>query len=227
MTDNPPYYLKSGAHVMISGATGAGDEKGGKTALANWWFSNLVNRHDKPDIGVFYNPKGEGFVRGKTVRSLSELKDSLKEGRRVFDYRPNRVAIEHARLIRFLRSIRGEKVVVHDEVIQYAESDMLEWILRQGGNIGNSERWRSGNIMNLVTTQHPWDIPESLGNNIPIVVWVGPTTKESDRYFTALGVSGAYDDVAENTGPHKWSVVDGGEYITTHDPVPASYAGKG
>lgn len=223
---DPPYYLKSGAHVMISGATGAGAEKGGKTALANWWFSNLVTRHDEPDIGVFFNPKGEGFIRGKTVRSLPELKDGVEDGRQLFDYRPTRVGTAHARLIRFLRSIQGGKVVVHDEVVQYAESEMLEWVLRQGGNISNSDRYRSDNIMSIVTTQHPWDIPENLANNIPLVVWVGPTTKESDRYFNALGVSSAYDDVAQNTGPHKWSVVDGGEYITTHEPVPASYAGE-
>ena len=38
------YYLTDGAHVLISGATGAGDEFGGKSVLANWWFERSYAR---------------------------------------------------------------------------------------------------------------------------------------------------------------------------------------
>lgn len=223
-----PHYLR-GPHSFISGLSGAGADKGGKTALGNWWIYNAVNNHQHPEIGVFFNPKAENFIKGRTARSLADIRDGLVDGHRVFDVRvpegADTVSV-HERLIKFLRSIDGTKIVAHDEAYQYGDSDMLEWSLRQGGNIGDSERWQSGDMQSLVITQHPWDIPEKVAQNAPVKVWVGPAVGESDRYFSAMQIGSAKDKIRQHTGPHKWSVIDGGEYVETNPPVPDEYAGE-
>jgi len=83
------YYLTDGAHCLISGATGAGDDYGGKSVLANWWFQQSVER-GWHDVGVFFDPKGLGYVSRsddvRRVRTLKGLAQSYRAGYRLFDY---------------------------------------------------------------------------------------------------------------------------------------------
>jgi hypothetical protein len=217
------YYLTDGSHVFVTGATGAGDKFGGKTVLANWWFDRAVSTGTH-DMGVFFNPKGHSFVKGSLVRSLGDLVYCYQQGDRLFNYVPSgdSVASQHDKLIRTLRKASGTKIVVHDEAHEVASSEMLDWCFRQGGNVG-SQRFKTGDIRSIAVSQHPWDIPESVAQNAPLKVWVGPTTPESKRYFDTMQISDAYAEIPE-TDPYYWTVIDGGEVVSTNKPVGEAWA---
>lgn len=216
------YYLQNGAHVLITGATGAGDKYGGKTVLANWWFTESM-KSGTYDMGLFFNPKGHNFVRGETVRSLTELVRSYAAGTRMFDFIPRDSVKDHNDVIRTLREVPGDKLIVHDECHEVSDSDMLDWCYRQGGNIGNGSRFASGDIRSIGVTQHPWDIPESVTNNAPLVVWVGPRTQQAKRYFQSMQITGAYEAIGE-VPPYHWSVIDAGEFVETNAAVPDRFS---
>jgi len=221
------YYLTDGSHVLVSGATGAGDDYGGKSVLGNWWFRQSVGR-GWHDLGVFFNPKGLGYVSGgdvRRVRTLRGLAQSYRAGYRLFDYYPKDGGTEqsHGRLIDMLRNLPGEKIVVHDEAQQYKEADSLNWCLAQGGNMANSSE-KTDDIRSLVVTQRPWNLSEELRANMPLKIWVGPFGNEAEHFFSAERMDRAAEKVAENTAPYHWSVTDGGDYVETNAPVPEKYA---
>lgn len=225
-----PYYLTDGAHALISGATGAGSEYGGKSVLANWWFQQSVSK-GWHDLGVFFDPKGLGFVAGddvRRVRSLKGLAESYRAGYRLFDYYPQAsgddLEDEHSRLVEMLRQLGGKKILVHDEAQSYAATDnSLEWCLSQGGNMSNSSE-ATDDIRSLVVTQRAWNLPEILRANLPLKVWVGPMGNEARKFFKSEQMTRAAEKVEQHTGQYRWSVTDGGDYVTTHDPVPEEYA---
>jgi len=217
------YYLQNGAHVLITGATGAGDQYGGKTVLANWWFTESC-RSGQYDMGLFYNPKGHNFVRGVRVRSLAELVQEYRDGTRMFDYVPSNDSVsEHTDIVATLRQVPGDKILIHDECHEVAKSDMLDWCYRQGGNVGNGSRFATGDIRSIGITQHPWDLPESVSNNSPLIVWVGPKTQQSKRYFQSMQIQGAYDQIGD-VPPYHWSVIDAGEFVETNAAVPEEFS---
>jgi len=217
------YYLQNGAHVLITGATGAGDEYGGKTVLANWWFEQSV-KSGQFDFGLFFNPKGHNFVRGVTIRSLEELVQEYQSGTRMFEYIPRRdSAAEHAQLVETLRQVPGDKILIHDECHEVSDSEMLDWCYRQGGNVGNGSRFATGDIRSIGVTQHPWDLPESVTNNAPLMVWVGPKTQQSKRYFQSMQISGVYDEIGD-VPPYHWAVIDAGELVEINKAVPEEYS---
>jgi hypothetical protein len=217
------YYLTNGAHCLLTGATGAGEEYGGKTVLGNWWVT-MAMKNGLHDMGLIFNPKGHQFVRGETVRSLNQLVTAYREGSRLFNYVPTAdSAAEHDKVLLALRQTPGSKIVMHDEAHEVADSDMLDWCFRQGGNVGNGTRFRTGDIRSIGVTQHPWDLPESVTNNCPLLCWVGPKTAQSKKYFQAMQIQGAYDEIP-NTDPYHWSVIDAGEYVDTNAPVPERFA---
>ena len=224
------YYLTDGAHVLISGATGAGDEYGGKSVLANWWFQESVDR-GWHDLGVFFDPKGLGFVQGgdvRRVRTLKGLAESYRAGYRLFDYYPrssgDELEDEHGRLVEMMRQLPGRKIMVHDEAQSYAGTDNeLESCLSQYGNMSNSSE-PTDDIRSLVVTQRAWNLPEILRANLPLKVWVGPMGNEARKFFQSEQMSRAGDKVEQATGRYRWSVTDGGDYVTTHEPVPGEYA---
>ena len=217
------YYLQNGAHVLITGATGAGDEYGGKTVLANWWFTESC-RSGHYDMGLFFNPKGHNFVRGVRVRSLAELVSEYRDGTRMFDYVPSSDSVtEHTNIVETLRQVPGDKILIHDECHEVAKSDMLDWSYRQGGNVGNGSRFGTGDIRSIGITQHPWDLPESVSNNSPLIVWVGPKTQQSKRYFQTMQIQGAYEQIGE-VPPYHWSVIDAGEFVETNAAVPEEFS---
>lgn len=217
-------YLTDGSHVLISGATGAGDTYGGKSVLANWWYDNSV-RQGWHSLGVFYNPKGLSYVRGVTVRGLDDLARHYREGARLFDFRPdsNYGADEHKPLIDMLRELPGSKIVVHDEAQGYSDSDGLAWCLSQGGNLGSSEA-TSDSIRSMLVTQRPWNLPERMRAEAPLKIWVGPATSEGERFFSVENMKPAYERVKDNSGKYRWSVTNAGEFVETNQPVPEEYA---
>lgn len=217
------YYLNNSAHMVVTGATGAGDGFGGKTVLANWLVEQSYT-NGLVDMAVFVNPKGHRFVRGTEVRSLRDLVETYRSGDRLFNYVPKTdTAAEHEQLIRTLRKVPGEKIVAHDEAHEVSESKMLDWAFRQGGNVGTGSRFKTGDIRSIAVTQHPWDLPESVAQNAPLLVWVGPKTPQTKRFFDSMQMGSAYEEIPD-APPYHWSVVDGGEYVETNAAVPEEYA---
>lgn len=225
MTDR--YYLTDGAHVLIAGATGAGDDYGGKSVLANWWFHNSVEK-GWHDVGLYFDPKGLQNIKGKDsdstpYESLRGLAEGYQSGQRLFHFRPSDAERDHSRVMQWLRQLPGKKIVVHDEAQSYKDAESLDWYLSQGGNLeGGSEP--TGDIRSLVVTQRPWNLPEELRANMPLKIWVGPTGSEFRSYMDAERMKRAGERIAEHTGPHKWSVTDAGDYVHTNPPVPEGYA---
>jgi hypothetical protein len=210
---NDMYYLTDSGHVLVSGSTGARDDYGGKTVLCNWWFSKLVEEGWR-DMGVFINPKGHSFVRGRTVSTLKGLAESYRAGNRLFDFRSD----DPDSAIQTLRQLPGEKVIVADEAQSYRKSEQLNWVLSQGGNLD------SGSIRALVVTQRPWNLSEELRANMPVKIWVGPVTPEGEKFFQVEQMRGEIDEVRANAGAYKWAVTDAGQYQHTNPPVPEAYA---
>jgi len=235
-------YLTDGSHVLIAGATGSGEQYGGKSVLANWWYNQSV-RQGHHDLGVYFDPKGLSFVRKRADATVSCIKgkgnekgiaDYLKDdveqhGRnyvdnRVIQYVPdyNSIEHEHERLTAFLRQLTGGKIVVHDEAHEYADS--LGWYLSQAGNLDNSESETTDSIRSLAVTQRAWNLPDSHRANLPLKIWVGPMGSEGRRFFQSEQMKRAGELVQEHTGQYRWSVTDAGDYVETNGPVPEKYA---
>lgn len=219
-----PYYLTDNTHVLIAGATGAGRKYGGKTVTANWWVTRAVESGEH-DVGLFWNPKGQSFIRGRTVESLKGLAESYRAGYRHFDYRPahGHEVEEHGDVVAFLRNVPGNKIVAHDEAQDLRDADSLDWCLSQGGNLRDSD-FTTGDIRSLVLTQRPWNLPEELRANMPLKVWVGPFGQEARRYFRDEQMREAAEKIEQATGQYRWSVTDAGDYVETHAPVPEEFA---
>lgn len=219
-----PYYLTDGSHVFITAPTGAGAKFGGKTVLSNWWVQRAVES-GWFDLGLVFNPKGHAFIDGQQVKSLKGLAQSYQAGYRRFNYIPfDDVEAEHTQVMETLQQLPGKKIVAHDECHEYGDSEMLDWCFRQGGNVEDSVKFDTGNIRSLAISQHPWDLPEGVTNNVPLFVLVGPPTQQAQRYFDVMQIGGAFDAIPDDLEPYCWSVVDGGEYIRSHAPVPEEYA---
>jgi len=211
------YYLTDGGHVLIAGATGARDDYGGKSVLANWWYSELVEKGHR-DVGLYLNPKGHSFVEGAHGRSLSELAEAYRRGKRrlSLDVQAPDAAIG------FLEELIGREgssaVAVLDEAWAYAGSQKVNEAVRQLGNLDG------GGIRSLVVSQRAWDLPDAVLNSCPVKVWVGPLTSEGKRYFETMGMSEVGDALDGRMGAYQWAVVDGGELQEINDPVPEAYA---
>jgi hypothetical protein len=212
-----PYYLTDGGHVLISGATGAKAEYGGKTTTANWWFEQSVEKgwHDQ---GVFINPKGHSNVRGQSVSTLKGLAESYRAGHRLFSWEgaADADAVDH--VVGFFRHLSGETIVVFDEAQSYRDSDGLNWVLSQGGNLD------SGSFTALVLTQRPWNLSEELRGNLPVKIWVGPITSEGRKFFEVEHMKRVASQLAGEMEPYSWAVTDGGDFQHVNPPVPEAYA---
>jgi hypothetical protein len=216
------YYLTDFSHMAIVGATGAGDKFGGKSVLANWMYEQSVQT-GFVDLAVYFNIKGHSFVRGTKCYSLEDLVKAYNAGKRLINFVPtDPIPPKHARVIDAMRKVSGEKLFVHDESHLFDESPQLNWCFRQGGNVG--EKYRTGNIRSIAVTQHPWDLEQSLRNNTPLTVWIGPKTAEAKRYFQSLQLEATFRDIPDDLEPYHWCVIDGGELIDINSPVPSEYA---
>lgn len=216
MTDR--YYLTDGGHVLISGATGAKETYGGKTTTANWWFTQSVEQ-GWHDVGLFINPKGHRFVNGKNGQSrpystLKGVAQGYRAGSRLFSVETS----DPDPYIQFLRQLPGEKIVVFDEAQSYRDSETLDWVLSQGGNLDG------GSFTGLVLTQRPWNLPEELRANLPVKIWVGPITSEGRKFFEVEHMRDVARQLEGEMEPFHWAVTDGGEFQHVNPPVPSSYA---
>jgi len=219
-------YLTDGSHVLIAGATGSGEQYGGKSVLANWWYNQSV-RKGHHDLGVFVDPKGLSFVRKRadsTVSTLEGFAKAFDAGARVIQFCPDYRSLEHdhTRLTAMLRQVSGSKIVVHDEAHEYGDS--LSWYLSQAGNLDNSRSETTGSIRSLCVTQRPWNLGENLRANLPLKVWVGPMGSEGRRFFESEQMRQAAEQVEANTGQYRWSVTDAGDFVETNEPVPKKWA---
>lgn len=216
------YYLTDFSHMLIVGATGAGDKFGGKTVLGNWLYHNAV-QSGFVDIGIFFNVKGHNFIRGTKCYGLKDVVEAYNTGSRLINYIPrDNVMVEHSRLVEVFRKVSGSKIFVHDESHVLEDSKELDWCFRQGGNVG--EKYRTDNIRSIAITQHPWDLEQSLLNNTPLTVWIGPKTAEAKRYFQTMQLERTYEEIPEDLDSYHWCVIDGGELVTINAPVPQDYA---
>ena len=211
------YYLTDGGHVLISGATGAKEDYGGKTTTANWWFEQSVERgwHDQ---GVFLNPKKHSNIRGRTVSTLKGLAESYREGYRLFDWQGAVDEESVDAIVQFFAELSGETVIVFDEAQSYRDADGLDWVLSQGGNLD------SGSFTALVLTQRPWNLSEELRANLPVKIWVGPVTSEGRKFFEVEHMKRVGQQLKDEMEPYHWAVTDGGEYQHVNPPVPGEYA---
>jgi len=206
------YYLTDGGHVLIAGSTGAKDEYGGKTTTANWWVDNSVSK-GWHTAGVFINPKGHNSIVGQTVSSLSGLAQSWRSGYRQFDVRTD----TPGPYIEVFREMGVSCIWAFDEAQMYRDSEQLNWVLSQGGNLD------SGSQRALVLTQRPWNLSEELRANLPVKIWVGPVTPEGVTYFENEKMGSEIQKVKQDMKPYHWAVTDAGEYQHVNPPVPESY----
>jgi len=207
------YYLADGGHVLISGSTGAKKGYGGKSVLANWWFSLLVEKGHR-DLGVFINPKQHGFVRGQSVSTLKGFAESYKAGNRLFNVR----AESPDEWIETLLHLEDDAVVVFDEAQSYGGSEALQDTLAMYGN-------RDGaTIRGIVVTQRPWNLSEELRANMPVKVWVGPITNEGESFFDTEKMQTIGQELKGEMEPYQWAVTDAGELQEVNAPVPEEYA---
>lgn len=219
MNDEVSRVLSDDTHVLIAGITGTGREYGGKSVTANWWFERSVQQGHH-DWGLFYNAKGDTFVKGAQASSIPGAAELMENGHNTINYvpearDPEAIEAEHNRLMTFLDNLSGSKIVVHDEAPWY-DGDSLWWATAQGGN--------AADMRCIVLGQRPWDLSESVLANCPVKCWVGPLTTEGRRYLKVMGMAAAADDIEANTGKHKVNVTVGGAYVGTFGPVDGDYA---
>lgn len=205
------YFLTDGGHVLIAGATGARDDYGGKTVLANWWADQLVELGHR-QVSLFVNVKEHSFVRGREVSTLRGAAQSYRAGYRRFDWRGN-----PADGAQWAEELPGEAVIVWDEAWDYSDSETLHAALRMWGNQPESTR-------SLVVSQRPYDLSQDIRNNTTITVWVGPVTNEGEQFFDSMKIPDVSDRLKGEMKPYHWAVIDGGELQEVKRPVPEAYA---
>ena len=204
------YYLTSGGHVLISGATGAGDRYGGKSSTAHWWIENLIS-NGWIDSAFVVDP-GNGPYQYQEYQTLRGMAQAYQSGARRFSW-PRESGVTD--LVTFVDELPGSACIVFDEAWAYADSEGMENTIR---NLGNQE----DPVRGIVVSQRAWDLPDSIRNSCPLKVWVGPITSEGEQYFKTNGMGHIADDC--DPDPYEWIVTDGGELVDRNPPVPGEFA---
>jgi len=204
------YYLTDPGHVLISGATGAGDRYGGKSSTAHWWISSLID-NGWIDIAVVIDP-GSGPYSFKTYKTLRGMAQAYQSGVRRFSWQSESAVSD---VVRFVDELPGSACVVFDEAWMYADDSGMLDVVR---NLGNQD----DPIRAIVVSQRAWDLPDSIRNSIPLKVWCGPITSEGEQYFKSSGMGHIPESV--DLDPYHWLVSDGGELVETNPPVPEGFA---
>lgn len=226
MTDAPTW-LTDNTHVLVSGVTGSGDAFGGKTSTAAWWLDMAVERGHF-DYALAFDLKGGRFP-GADVTNAHEAAEAVQRGERRLDWTVNGSPVdmgdfsdEHAEAMSFASGLNGSVIVAHDDAVMYGDADSLRWATALAGNPSGGDHA----VKSLVISQDPWDLPrKGVRSNLPVLVWVGPTGEDSERYFDVMKKSAAHDLVSQrHTEPFMWSAVDGDGSVTTYGPVPEKYA---
>lgn len=208
MSEN--YYLTSGGHVLISGATGAGDRYGGKSSTANYWVDNLISK-GWTDVAVVIDP-GNGPYDYQEYQTLRGMAQAYQSGARRFTW-PRESGVTE--LVRFVDALPGSACIVFDEAWMYPDAEGMVDCIR---NLGNQD----DPVRGIVVSQRAWDLPDAIRNSCPLKVWVGPMTSEGSQYFKASGMKHIPESV--DPQPYQWVVTDGGELVSVNAPVPEEYA---
>lgn len=204
------YYLTSGGHVLISGATGAGDRYGGKSSTAHWWIENLIS-NGWIDSAFVVDP-GNGPYQYQEYQTLRGMAQAYQSGARRFSW-PRESGITD--LVTFVDELPGSACIVFDEAWMYSDAEGMIDTIR---NLGNQE----DPVRGIVVSQRAWDLPDSIRNSCPLKVWVGPITSEGEQYFKTNGMGHIADDC--DPDPYHWIVTDGGELVDRNPPVPGEFA---
>ena len=204
------YYLTSGGHVLISGATGAGERYGGKSATAHWWVDNLID-NGWIDTAVIVDP-GNGPYRYQEYQTLRGMAQAYQSGARRFSW-PRESGITE--LVRFVDALEEPSCIVFDEAWMYGDAEGLNDCIRNLGNQDNPVR-------GIVVSQRAFDLPQAVRNSCPLKCWVGPITTEGEKYLQSSGMKHIASDV--DLDPYHWLVTDGGELVSVNAPVPEEYA---
>ena len=204
------YYLTSGGHVLISGATGAGDRYGGKSSTAHWWIENLIS-NGWIDSAFVVDP-GNGPYQYQEYQTLRGMAQAYQSGARRFSW-PRESGVTD--LVTFVDELPGSACIVFDEAWMYSDAEGMIDTIR---NLGNQE----DPVRGIVVSQRAWDLPDSIRNSCPLKVWVGPITSEGEQYFKTNGMGHIADDC--DPDPFYWIVTDGGELVDRNPPVPGEFA---
>jgi len=204
------YYLTSGGHVLVSGATGAGDRYGGKSSTAHWWIENLIS-NGWIDSAFVVDP-GNGPYQYQEYQTLRGMAQAYQSGARRFSW-PRESGITD--LVTFVDELPGSACIVFDEAWMYSDAEGMIDTIR---NLGNQE----DPVRGIVVSQRAWDLPDSIRNSCPLKVWVGPITSEGEQYFKTNGMGHIADDCDPDR--YHWIVTDGGELVDRNPPVPGEFA---
>jgi hypothetical protein len=223
MTDGTPAYWWDGSHVMIVGATGAGSDKGGKTATAHYWATAALDHGF--DYAIAYAPKGGGYAF-PAVRDARAAATAIADGLPAVMWVPRDAAEpadEHADVVAFAEGLDGDVLLVHDDAVMYDEADSLK---RSTALLGNPADEDDDRVKSIVATQDPWDMPrKGVRSNVDVVAWVGPLTDAGRSWLRQRGTGEDRIDAIEEHGrtPHAWSVLNADD-LDRYPPVPEAFA---
>lgn len=213
MSRESPVWLYDSTPVLISGATGAGSDMGGKSTLAQWWSYQLV-RKGHFDTVIAFDAKG-ATKYGAVVGGYEQASSALASGENRVTVRPGTTGSEleeaHEETAQFVKAYPKKTVFIHDDAIMYV-GDSLQNSIAVYGNMDPP-------VKNIVISQDPWDLPRrGILSNLTVKIWVGPFTSEAERYFDVMKIDGKEAVREKHTKPHVWTAVNGSE-VTTFRPI--------
>lgn len=219
-------YLTDGSHALVFGTTGSGTRWGGKTAVANWWHSETIDKGWR-DLSIFFNPGEEPGIKGRTVESMRELADAYRDGARKIDFQPATLtgAPELEELAEFIRHVDGSKLLVVDEAQDVDDTQALRWAFKRGSK---------ADLKTIAVAQRAWDLNDTVRTNATLTVYVGPYNDGFDRFFESELRGTCYDTdagpvtpkehVRATHDPYCWSVFDAGsDLLEVNNPVSKEY----
>jgi hypothetical protein len=217
-------YINNFEHIGIYGITGSSSDTagyGGKSVLANWWFTETVqNGHF--DYGLFFNASHLDYVRGEKAYSYVDCANIMEKGGNLINFLPESATgeTEHHDLMEFLRDLNGTKIVVTDEATDLdKEGGSLHKAVKRYGN--------QGNMKNLVIAQSPSDLENHIRKQCTKEIWVGPFSEDEKFLFRQKSKKHmkVVRHLRENHDPFQWTVWDKmGNIVDYNNPVSDKYA---
>lgn len=211
-----PTFIGDLGHVLVAGATGSKPRYGGKSTTANAWAASTVHRGDF-DAAIFFNPKHDDGIIGRTVHSIAEVARALRSGESAIDLRPSSTtgSEEHEKLREFVARLEDTRLlVIHDECADYPDS--LRWFLKRGGN--------ESSCKSLALTQNPYEVPATIRGNLHTLIWVGPANGALKTFSQRSDwPDEIYSIVSErHTEPYRWTAFDGNSAADAETFAPVS-----
>lgn len=169
------WYDNFDKNIVIFGGT-----QQGKTVLANEIYAKSKR------FGVFWNPDGEDFVSGWKVQSFDEIIRGIKYGYRKFSFEMPWYSLndddKYDQLVMNLL-LSGEEhnfgwVFVTDEAHDIAREGKKGTPLHLA-----SKRGLKRGVQNVVLTQDPATLSNSVIRQCDILAWVGPMSPQDVTYM--------------------------------------------